>query len=438
MKKTVQRLSVILLLAGIAMPSIAQEQVKVKGERAHEIPTSQDPTSNVKNKAAYANWKFPVDAISQLTTLDRFVGFLFEDSIVKYVPATGDPYFQPTHAVGAAFTPNDPNLALVDDNIILSRYNAYTVDSIYFPYLYVRNLDSVDLGSGNVKVVDTLIVQFFKFANLAQGSFNTADPEIFMKNSNFTKSIGGANNAAFTMRIPLTDADSTALPTSTGWGSKGRVVPLPADFNIDSDHAGANLGFRNTFGFMISFKTMVRFSYGDTMEARNGATIAKKLNYFGHSLYSNSSVQIPQKDYINNSWWVGSEHLYGQPNPQNWTNSVPGNAYFDDQYLNYGVHIATQTLGTNELNDNLTFGVYPNPISSNEKLMADFRLKNASDVEIGIYDLLGNKVLDVVNGLYAGGEHKIDANIAGLTPGMYIYTVKAGNAVTSKKISVVE
>ena len=70
--------------------------------------------------------------------------------------------------------------------------------------------------------------------------------------------------------------------------------------------------------------------------------------------------------------------------------------------------------------------------------MADFNLVNASNVSIAIYDILGNKVMDVVDGYYTSGEHKVDANISGLTPGMYIYNVKAGNAVTSKKISVID
>ena len=254
MKRTLQRLAFTFLLAAVVAPTFAQQQVKVKGERAHEIPMSQDPTSNTKAKAFYANWKFPADVVGQLTTLDRYVGFLYPDSVVKIVPTTGNPYFQFSHAVGAAFTPNDPNLELSDDNTILSRYNAYTVDSVYFPYIYVRYIDSIDLGAGKVKVVDTLVVQFFKFPNLVKGSFNAADPEIFMKNSNFTKGLMGANNAAYTMNIPLTDADSTSAPSDQGWGSKGRIVPLPANFNMPAD---PSLTGQNVFGFMISFKTML-------------------------------------------------------------------------------------------------------------------------------------------------------------------------------------
>ena len=106
--------------------------------------------------------------------------------------------------------------------------------------------------------------------------------------------------------------------------------------------------------------------------------------------------------------------------------------------MNYAFYITTTTLGTEDLNNNVTFGVYPNPVSSSETLKADFNLVNGTDVTIEIYDLLGNKVKEVVNGYYAGGEHKVDVNITDLSAGMYIYSIKAGNSLASKKITITE
>ena len=440
MKKQLQRLSIVMLLVGgVIGQSFAQVEIQADGAKGMEVVTDLGPVQNFKAKADYNNWKFPVDAIEQLTTLDRFVTFLFPDSTVQYVPATGDPFFHQWHSVGAAFTPNDPNLALIDDNVVLSRYNEYTVDSIFFPYLYVRYVDSIDLGSGNVEVVDTLIVQFFKSDQLEQRSFTPTGelPEIFSKPSNWTPGLLGANNAAYEVKIPLTAADSTSRPDGDGWLSRGRVIPLPADFDISSDAATVDLQFTNVFGFSIAYKTMVPYNFGDTMEARNGASITNKLNYFGHSFFSNGNIQQPQNDYINNSWWVPNTIRYGG-DQNGWENSVPGNAYFQDRYLNYAVHFNTSSLSTEDLGENITFGVYPNPVSKGESLMADFNLVNASEVSIAVYDLLGNKVKDIANGYYTSGEHNLDVNISDLSSGMYLYSVKAGNAVTSKKITIVD
>ncbi len=440
MKKQLQKIALVsLIVAGFSLQAKAQSEVRAKGILGTEIVTDVQVKSNAKMKANYSNWKFPVDAIEQLASLDRYVNFLFQDSTVQFISAEGTARFNTWTSVGAAFTPNDENIELSDDNVRLSRYNEYTVDSLYFPYLYVRYVDSMDVAGSMTEVVDTLIVQFFKSENLESSSFTPTneDPELYMKPDNWTPSLLGSNNTSYEIKIPLRGVDSTARPSAEGWGSRNRVVALPIGFDIDSDAATEALAFTNAVGFSISYKTMLDYDFGDTMEARNGAEITNKLNYFGHSFFSNSSVQVKQTKYINNSWWVPNTIAVGG-NQNGWRNSVAGNAYFDDRYVNYAFHITTSTLGTEDLNDNVTFGVYPNPVSSSETLKADFNLINGSDVTIEIYDLLGNKVKEVVNGYYSGGEHKVDLNILGLSAGMYIYSVKAGSSVVAKKITITD
>jgi len=440
MKKQLQRIAIAcLLLAGFGIQANAQGQVRAEGTLGKEIVSDINLESNKKMKADYSNWKFPVDAIEQLTSLDRFVNFLFQDSTVKFVSADGTENFNTWTSVGAVFTPNDENIELSDDNIRLSRYNEYTVDSLYFPYLYVRYVDSMEMAGTMTEIVDTLIIQFFKSNTLESGSFTPTGEatELFMKPDNYTPALTGSNNTSYEVKIPLRGVDSTARPSTEGWGSRGRVIPLPAGFDIDSDAATDELQFTNAVGYSMAFKTMVPYNFGDTMEARNNAAVTNRLNYFGHSMFINSSVEVKQETYINNSWWVPNTIAYGEAQ-NGWQNSVPGNAYFDDRYVNYAFHITTSTLGTNNLDNNVTFGVYPNPISSNETLKADFNLVNGTDVTIEIFDLLGNKVKDVVNGYYAGGEHKVNVNISDLSAGMYIYSVKAGNSVASKKITITE
>lgn len=429
--------TVALLLSCTFYYSFAQTQVKANDFLGKEIVSEQLQNEQQKLKANYSNWKLPVDAISQLTTLDRYVSFLFQDTAVKFVYADGEAGHYPWNSVGAVFTPNDPNLELSDDNIRLSRYNEYTVDSVFFPYLYVRYVDSIEVAGNMTPVVDTLIVQFFKYDQMRTGSFNQADPEIFMAPTNWTPSLHGSNTTSYEVRIPLTIEDTTSQPNTEGWRSRSRIIPLPEGFNIQSDAARTNLEFRNAFGFSFSFATMVPYQFGDTMETRDGSEVKNRVNYFGHSMFQNASVMVTQKEYINNSWWVpGALGYGGQQN--GWSVAIPGNAYFEDRYVNYGVHITTDKLGTEELNNNVVFGVYPNPVSRREYLKADFNLVNASNVTIELYDLLGNKVKDIANGYYTSGEHTTDVNISDLNTGMYIYTIKAGNSISSKKVTIID
>lgn len=438
MKKQLQRFAIAsMLVAGFTIQAKAQGEMKAEGTLGTEIVNDAQLLNNQKMKANYSNWKFPVDAIEQLTSLDRFVNFLFQDTTVQFVSSDGTANFNTWSSVGAAFTPNDENLELSDDNIRLSRYNEYTVDSLYFPYLYVRNVDSIDVEGTMTEVVDTLIVQFFKADNLESRSFTPEgeETELFMKPDNWNQSLLGSNNTAYEVKIPLKGEDSTTRPSAEGWQTLARIIELPAGFDIASDAATVDLAFTNAVGFSIAYKTMLDYNFGDTIEARNGANITNKLNYFGHSMFINQSIEVKQTEYINNSWWVLDEITYGGTF-NGWANSVPGNVFFDDRYVNYAFHITTSTLGTDELDNNVTFGVYPNPISSSEMLKADFNLVNGTDVTIEIFDLLGNKVKEVANGYYAGGEHMVDVSIADLTAGMYIYSIKAGNSVASKKISI--
>jgi hypothetical protein len=440
MKKTVQRLVVVgFMIAGFAIQSYAQGVMKAEGNLGTELVSSDLEARDLKMKANYSNWQYPVEAITQLTSLDRFVSFLFQDSAVVFVSDDGTARHNTWISVGAVFTPNDENLELIDDNIRLSRFNEYTVDSLYFPYLYVRYVDSIDIAGTTVPVVDTLIVQFFKSENLDTGRFTPTgeDSEIFMKPGNWTQSILGSNNTSYEVRIPLTAADTTSRPSSEGWGSAQRVVALPSGFNIKSDAANAKLAFTNAVGFSLSYATMVPYSFGDTMENRAGGNTVNRVNYFGHSMFQNSSIQVKQKKYQNNSWWVPKTIAYGE-DQNGWENSVPGNAYFDDRYLNYALYITTETLGAQELDNNVTFGVYPNPVSKSDILKADFNLVNASDVTIELYDLLGNKVKEIANGYFTSGEHTTDVSINDLNSGLYIYSIRAGNSVATKKVNIVD
>lgn len=439
MKMKLLKLSMTLFIGALVAGSAYAQGQEVKSDAPvymHDGDIAMPNTGDALNKAAYSNWKYPIESAQTIGgTFTRYVSFLFQDSIVQWVsdPAGGGTnYFYPWHAVGAAFDPTDVNFEVFDDGIRLSRFDAYEVDSIYFPYLYVRYVDSIDLGAGNVEVVDTLIFQFYDYQELSFSSFSTG--EIYAKPTTFTRSLMGSANKTYEVKIPLTKADSTPVPTSQGWGSRGMIIDLP---NI-AIPKNPTLNGRNVCAFNIAFKTMLPFEYGDTMEARDGSTPTKRLNYFGHSMYLNDGSEVPQEEYYNNSFWTPSELLYGG-DLNGWENSIPGNAYFTDRYLYYAIHINAPFMGNVEsLNSNMKVAVYPNPVSKTEMLKLDFALVNADNVTIEMYDLLGNKVKSVANGYYTAGEHQIDLDITDLSAGVYLYSVTAGNVKTAKKITITQ
>ena len=44
----------------------------------------------------------------------------------------------------------------------------------------------------------------------------------------------------------------------------------------------------------------------------------------------------------------------------------------------------------------------------------------------------------VANGYHTAGEHNVDLDISDLTPGVYLYSIKAGNGSTAKRITITE
>ena len=75
---------------------------------------------------------------------------------------------------------------------------------------------------------------------------------------------------------------------------------------------------------------------------------------------------------------------------------------------------------------------YPNPF--NPSTVISYGLPKDANVDISVYDLLGKKVSSLVNGFQPAGSYNVTFNAANLPSGTYIYTIKAGSYVTSKKM----
>lgn len=75
---------------------------------------------------------------------------------------------------------------------------------------------------------------------------------------------------------------------------------------------------------------------------------------------------------------------------------------------------------------------YPNPFNNNTKI--EFCLPQQSKVMLTVYNILGQKVSELVNETMSSGQHIINFNINDLSSGVYFYTLKAGNNIATKKM----
>ena len=75
---------------------------------------------------------------------------------------------------------------------------------------------------------------------------------------------------------------------------------------------------------------------------------------------------------------------------------------------------------------------YPNPF--NPTTTIKYSIKEKSSVELKIYDLLGSEIAALVNEEKAPGNYDVSFDASSLSSGVYLYTIKAGSFVQTRKM----
>ncbi|MGE5352734.1 MAG: two-component regulator propeller domain-containing protein, partial [Acidobacteriota bacterium] len=79
---------------------------------------------------------------------------------------------------------------------------------------------------------------------------------------------------------------------------------------------------------------------------------------------------------------------------------------------------------------------YPNPF--NPSTTISYYLPHASLISLKLYDILGREAKTIEEGLKSAGHHKIIFNASSLPSGVYIYRLKAGDFIASRKLLLIK
>jgi 5'-nucleotidase len=79
---------------------------------------------------------------------------------------------------------------------------------------------------------------------------------------------------------------------------------------------------------------------------------------------------------------------------------------------------------------------YPNPF--NPATTINYSIPEAGNVEMKVYDILGNEVANLVNEAKAPGNYSAMFDASSLASGIYIYTLRANNFVQTKKMILIK
>jgi len=79
---------------------------------------------------------------------------------------------------------------------------------------------------------------------------------------------------------------------------------------------------------------------------------------------------------------------------------------------------------------------YPNPF--NPTTTINYQIPNSRKVILKIFDILGNEVATLVNGVKPAGNYNVKFNASNLASGLYIYRIQAGDFVQQKKMMLLK
>jgi hypothetical protein len=79
---------------------------------------------------------------------------------------------------------------------------------------------------------------------------------------------------------------------------------------------------------------------------------------------------------------------------------------------------------------------YPNPF--NPTTTVEFTVKNAEFVELKVFDMLGREVTTLVNEVLAPGTYSVAWDAGGFTTGVYLYRMRAGEFMATRKMLLVK
>ncbi len=270
-----------------------------------------------------------------------------------------------------------------------------------------------------------LISYSFSFAQVPNGGFETwtaGSPDGWLTNN-----VPG-------IVTPVTQSSSSHSGSSAAKGEVvdylGSIIP-PILFSTDLSGRGFPITARYN-----SMKVYLRYSPagGDSIYfyvgvSLNGEVIGAGIYATGALLNNYTEINIPIEYAVSGTPDTAIIAIViDGPNEED--PHVGSEFYVDDITLSEAV------VGVDD-NHNLpaSFNLqqnFPNPFNPSTSI--SYQIPERSYVTLKVYDILGNEVAELVNGTKEAGIHSVKFDAASLPSGVYIYSIKAGNYTSTKKM----
>ena len=79
---------------------------------------------------------------------------------------------------------------------------------------------------------------------------------------------------------------------------------------------------------------------------------------------------------------------------------------------------------------------YPNPFNPSTNIT--YSIAETGQVSLDVFNITGQRVATLVQGLQSAGEYTISFDASNLSSGIYIYSLKTGSSIVSKRMVLVK
>ncbi len=328
--------------------------------------------------------------------------------------------YWPAYNVYDTANNNDTN-ALAPDDTLINTQQTVTL---------VENVDAV-----KKQVVDTLYYKYYVegsglLPSIAPGQEDTT----FFITANYNESRGLGTNAVSTGEILLTSEDVADPDNGQGLISEAIDERVPQGLSV---------------GITLTFKPGYEVTGNDTLFViGDNNDVTYKHNTFRLATGTEINGLTPEQGTYNHAF--ARHTLQYEPDFDI--------DYFEDKYfpmtgdfLQRGGNPATEivdiffTITANgvsieekDTKNSVIKSIYPNPVRANNQSTMNFSLEEASQVNVSIYNSLGQQVDELMNGFYRSGDHEAALKVGDLEPGIYFLQVKTGEQTQTQKINIVK
>ncbi len=279
----------------------------------------------------------------------------------------------------------------------------------------------------------------FEIDNDATGSFNSPRTSAIISN--------------FTVVGPMPDTSFRGYNPNFKRGAHLRRATLTSIYN------SIVMGFPT--GLLLDGSAVANACQGDTLQIRNSIWAGLRTNngittnvsgfdansWFNTSNFGNRTFVQPSQVALTDPFNLSNPDARPSSNSPALTGANFNNPRLSDQFFtqtsyvgafgqserwdlpwaNYDPQNTNYTLTSVDENSNIprTFQLhqnYPNPF--NPSTTIQFDLSERSNVEIKVYDVLGNEIASLVNNEFPAGRYSINFDGSKLASGVYFYTLK--------------